>query len=39
MPEATADWYDNCWVGAQAAIDATGLRQRYSFKTPGDLYL
>ena len=39
MPDATADWYETCWVGAQAAIDATGLRQRYSFKTPGDLYL
>ena len=39
MPEATADWYDTCWVAAQQAIDATGLRQRYSFKTPGDLYL
>jgi hypothetical protein len=39
MPEATADWYDTCWVSAQAAIDSTGLRERYSFKTPGDLYL
>lgn len=39
MPEATADWYDTCWLVAQDAIDATGLRQRYSFKTAGDLYL
>jgi hypothetical protein len=39
MPEATADWYDTCWVAAQKAIDATDLRKRYSFKTPGDLYL
>ena len=39
MPEATADWYEHCWLPAQAAVDATGLRQRYWFKTPGDLYL
>ena len=39
MPEATADWYSTCWLAAQDAIDATGLRQRYDFKTPGDLYL
>jgi hypothetical protein len=39
MPEASADWYDTCWLAAQDAIDATGLRQRYSFKIPGDLYL
>jgi hypothetical protein len=39
MSEASADWYDTCWLAAQSAIDATGLRQRYSFKTAGDLYL
>ena len=39
MTEATADWYDTCWVAAQQAIDASQLRQRYSYKTPGDLYL
>jgi hypothetical protein len=39
MPEATSDWYETCWIAAQEAIDATQLRQRYSFKTPGDLYL
>jgi hypothetical protein len=39
MPEATADWYQTCWLAAQDAIDSTGLRARYSFKTPGDLYL
>jgi len=39
MPEATSDWYTTCWIAAQAAIDETQLRQRYSFKTPGDLYL
>jgi hypothetical protein len=38
MPEATSDWYATCWVAAQEAIDGTHLRQRYSFKTPGDLY-
>jgi hypothetical protein len=39
MPEATDDWYDHCWLPAQNAIDSSGLRQRYSFKTAGDLYL
>jgi len=39
MPEATADWYDVCWVAAQQAIDRTKLRERYWFKTPADLYL
>jgi hypothetical protein len=39
MPEATADWYETCWLAAQSAIDETQLRDRYSFKTPGDLYL
>jgi hypothetical protein len=39
MPEATSDWYSTCWISAQEAIDATKLRDRYSFKTPGDLYL
>lgn len=39
LPEATSDWFDTCWVAAQRAIDTTGLRERYSFKTPGDLYL
>lgn len=39
MPDATSDWYETCWIAAQQAIDSTGLRTRYSFKTPGDLYL
>lgn len=39
LPEATAHWYENCWLPAQQAIDATSLRQRYDFKTPGDLFL
>ncbi len=39
LPDAAADWYETCWIGAQQAIDATGLRDRFSFKTAGDLYL
>ena len=39
LPEATAHWYENCWLPAQTAIDATSLRERYDFKTPGDLFL
>jgi hypothetical protein len=39
LPEAAADWYDDCWLGAQTAIDATTLRKRFWFKTPADLYL
>jgi hypothetical protein len=39
LVEAAADWSDDCWTGAQSAIDATQLRRRYWFKTPADLYL
>lgn len=39
LTEAAADWYDDCWLGAQTAIDGTGLRKRFWFKTPADLYL
>jgi hypothetical protein len=39
MPEATADWYEKSWQPAQAAIRASELPRRYSFKTEGDLYL
>ena len=39
MPEATANWYENCWLPAQEAIDTSSLSQRYDFKTPGDLFL
>jgi hypothetical protein len=39
MPAAAADWYDDCWLGAQRAIDNTGLRKRFWFKTQADLYL
>jgi hypothetical protein len=39
LREAAADWYDDCWLGAQTAIDKTGLRKRFWFKTQADLYL
>ena len=39
LPEAASNWFDHCWLPAQAAISATTLRAKYSFKTPSDLYL
>jgi hypothetical protein len=39
LPEATGDWYTTSWLPALAAIDATGLRRAYDFKTDGDRYL
>jgi hypothetical protein len=39
LPKAAMDWYDQCWLPAQAAISATSLRSKYDFKTPSDLYL
>jgi len=39
MPEATADWFANSWRPALEAIAASGLAQRFDFKTEGDLYL
>jgi hypothetical protein len=39
IADATADWYENSWLPAQEAITASKLRERYWFKTPGDLYL
>jgi hypothetical protein len=39
LPDATRDWYAASWLPALAAIDATGLRAAYEFKTDGDRYL
>lgn len=39
MPEATADWYTSSWLPALDAIEASGLRRAYDFKTDGDRYL
>jgi hypothetical protein len=39
MADATADWYETSWLPALEAIEATGLRRLYDFKTDGDLYL
>lgn len=37
--EATRDWYDTDWLPALAAIESSGLRRAYDFKTDGDRYL
>ena len=37
--EATRDWYASSWLPATEAIETTGLRQAYDFKTDGDRYL
>jgi hypothetical protein len=39
LPEATRDWYAASWLPAIEAIEATGLKRAYDFKTYGDLYL
>ncbi|MGQ0608639.1 MAG: hypothetical protein ACT4OQ_09280 [Chloroflexota bacterium] len=39
LPEATGDWYPTSWLPAIEAIEASGLRCAYDFKTHGDLYL
>jgi hypothetical protein len=39
LPEAARDWYKTSWLPAIAAIEATGLKRAYDFKTHGDLYL
>jgi hypothetical protein len=36
---ATRDWYTSSWLPALAAIETTGLRRAYDFKTDGDRYL
>jgi hypothetical protein len=39
LPEATRDWHTSSWLPALAAIETTGLRRAYDFKTDGDRYL
>jgi len=39
LPEATGDWYTSSWVPALEAIESSGLRKAYAFKTDGDRYL
>jgi hypothetical protein len=39
LPQATGDWYVTSWLPALEAIESTGLRSAYDFKTDGDRYL
>ena len=39
LPEATRDWYATSWLPALEAIETTGLKLAYDFKTDGDRYL
>lgn len=39
LPDATGDWYASSWLPALEAIEASGLRRAYDFKTDGDRYL
>jgi hypothetical protein len=39
LPEATGDWFTSSWQPALAAIESSGLRRAYDFKTDGDRYL
>lgn len=39
LPEATRDWYTASWQPGIEAIESTGLRHAYDFKTDGDRYL
>jgi hypothetical protein len=39
LPEATRDWYATSWLPALEAIEATGMKRLYDFKTDGDRYL
>jgi hypothetical protein len=39
LPAATRDWYEHSWLPALAAIETSGLRRAYDFKTDGDRYL
>src|SRR5687768_9788266 len=39
LPEAAPDWYGASWLPAVEAIEASGLKRAYDFKTHGDLYL
>ena len=39
MVDATRDWYEASWLPALAAIESSGLKRAYDFKTDGDRYL
>jgi hypothetical protein len=39
LPEATRDWLTSSWLPALDAIESSGLRRAYDFKTDGDRYL
>ena len=39
LTEATGDWFTSSWLPALEAIESSGLRKAYDFKTDGDRYL
>lgn len=39
VSDATRDWYASSWLPALDAIETSGLRRAYDFKTDGDRYL
>jgi hypothetical protein len=39
VSEATRDWYVSSWLPGLEAIESTGLKRAYDFKTDGDRYL
>jgi hypothetical protein len=39
LPVATGDWYRSSWLPALGAIESTGLKRAYDFKTDGDRYM
>jgi hypothetical protein len=39
LPDATHDWHTDNWLPALEAIESTGLKKAYDFKTDGDRYL
>jgi hypothetical protein len=39
LPEATRDWYATSWLPGLEAIESSGLKRAYDFKTDGDRFL
>jgi len=39
LAEATGDWFTSSWLPGLEAIESSGLRKAYDFKTDGDRYL
>lgn len=39
LAEATGEWFRSSWLPALAAIESSGLRKAYDFKTDGDRFL